>query len=221
MDKILSILFILFFSQSGNARGELDELRTEVIEHRNHMSLLAPAGYEAFPDVFPSINLEHIRYYIRYHDLPKVLRLSTLRKWGYAHSRTILSRLSDFRGIHRKNMNGVQKTMLEEVIRDLNEIENRMKEEALRLYGFSEEQVRQLKRLEHWIDVTDVGMRRREELGIRGPRYDGARYLRERHDTHGAKVSMFIEDHYWEILEVYAIRPRESGSFSCSDTFAI
>ena len=151
-------------------------------QHRQRVAYAMLLAYSHSKESFPDLDERLIVKYSALHDLPKIMTLEQLRVWGYQGDQDIASILAQFYGRSKNELSLREQRLLGATMTQLNLIEDKIKRfffSHLSFFGQSRIRVlEQLSLLETYVDVTDSGLMRREELGITDPRpYNGLRYL--------------------------------------------
>ena len=170
-------------------------------KHRARLVTLALMTSSAHRDEFGAISPELIERYLRLHDMPKVQSLQVLKTYGYEREKSIAEQLAEVYGSNIRDMGANDRLALQTTIDSLNFIEKTQKQALFDQEHLTDQQKHQLERLERIVDVTDTGIARAEEMGIKRSPYDGSNYLLAHdHDVHAAQISRWVEDHYTRIL---------------------
>jgi hypothetical protein len=172
------------------------EYSASIVIHREAVLALAMAAQRQFPNDFSGVSKELVLDFLELHDRVKTVGLPELQSRGYTHAFTLIQRLVDFHGFSIKDLSPQEKVRLKEVIDSLNEIELAEKRIFFSEQHLSVREIEQLQWLEHIVDVTDVGVSRRAEMGIGKGLHDGEKYLIGQGDLRGAEISHWLENNY-------------------------
>ena len=180
--------------------------RIEMEQHRQRVTSLATVVYELIPGskkitTQKSPELELLEQYLQLHDAPKIQGIAELALHGYENSATIAERLTNFYGENQEELVGERGEDLQALIRELNEMEMRLKESFFREHDVGHEMRERFVRAEMIADITDTGISRQLEMGLSENPYNGYSFLMKRGDLHGAELSRWLEDNYREILK--------------------
>jgi len=199
---IFLFLFLALAVNTASAAITPEEFIKKTKQHRSRLFKYAFAVFKEFPELFPHVTKSQIHDYFSLHDLPKVMSLRDLQKWGYKHHETLAERFARHNGIdiNDPNLPASIKEDLDSARRDLNEIEYKIKEKHWRAKKYSDESIVNLTHLEIWVDHSDVKLFRFREVNIALVRFAAAAHFFERGDINGIRVAIFIENNLNIIL---------------------
>lgn len=166
----------------------------EMQAHRKRLVNYAKILKNSYPQMFRQVSEQQIDLYFNLHDKPKVESLAELAKFGYQNSLTIGERLARFHGDNLQKLSPQESQELRETINALNEIERQEKADFFRRNRWSKSEISTLSFLERVVDITDVGLYRTQEMGLKPQLFDGAKYLRSKGEVVAAKLSEFLEE---------------------------
>lgn len=190
-------LFLLFLFSATYTYAEVSPvtfLDNHVKPHIKRVQVIGEQIFLIHSELFPSLEYELVRDYLKLHDLPKVMEKNELKRYGYLGKRAIYIELSKAYGteIHPK------------IRKELNRIEKEIKSDFFFDRNLSPQQKKQLLTLEHIVDVTDTGIKRRSEIPGIKESYDGAKWLQsEGMEKRWVDLSKKIENNY-ELLTMKA-----------------
>jgi hypothetical protein len=200
---LISVFFLFWkFSASPVSFGQitLKDFGEKIQIHRKAVSTLSLAALRHFPTEFPDVNESLSTAYLAFHDRAKTVGLGKLQSQGYTNALTLVQRLIEFHGLNKGDLSASDRLRFDQVVTSLNDMEKDEKQIFFKKRKISDMQIVVLNRLEHIADVTDTGISRRLEMGIRNEAYDGERFLLREGDLVGALISHWLEDNYEIII---------------------
>ncbi len=195
-------LFILLLPLMALAKPSEQEFRQEILAHRHRVLengvLIARHFRSEIPALArmePGEREALVRYYLSFHDQPKSMELSDLKKLGFTKSQPIYRELYTLYGL---NVLAKQPSTISE----LNRIEDQLKIEKLDFYlknATTEEFDVLLKDLQ-WIekisDITDTKIYRGHELGFVAEKFSAEKYFKMNKDFKASRISRWLEKNY-------------------------
>lgn len=186
----------LWFSKLRKNKIEPLKFRREIRDHRTRIQGISRHIFIKFQDEFPILQSlgqgkaeSLISRYISLHDLPKLMDKKELKSWGWNRNTTIFEELRLRYG----------KTGRPPIVEDLNDLEKRLKTQALNrwLAKYTQNLRYQLKAelevLEMIADTLDTKVYRGPELGFRPQERDAGHFLRASGFTREADIADFVE----------------------------
>jgi hypothetical protein len=157
----------------------------KMVQHRSRLQKGMLLAFHKFRPHFAHLNEKVIKDYSDLHDRPKEMTLAELQKWGYVLTEDIATILGRYYGKDKSELSYQDSLNLEIAISELNRIEQEIKDVFFAefnqaYYGVTNmtDTQAQLETLEHWVDIIDTRLSRRDELNIAGPiENDAANYL--------------------------------------------
>ncbi len=195
-------LFILLLPLMALAKPSESEFRQEILAHRHRVLengvLIANnfrAEIPALARMEPGEREALVRYYLSFHDEPKSMELSDLKKLGFAMSQPIYRELHAIYGL---NVLAKQPSSIAE----LNRIEEKLKVEKLDFYLKNataedfEVLLKELQWIEKISDITDTKIYRGEELGFSAEKFSAEKYFKMFKDFKASRISRWLEKNY-------------------------
>lgn len=225
MNRFLNIVFLgILISATPHAFAQSHK---SVEEHRERLPNVAVNFVQIFSDRFPNA-FRHIHVLHEYmgelHDIVKVMSVDELRDYQYQHDQDVLTRLAFYSGVPLAKMPEAMRAEFEAFKAEFNAIEEGKKSEFFMFRGFAMDDplIQEIKMVEVIVDLTDTGIFRRKEMGIKSDMpYNGADFLlKQGYPAQWAAYSRMLEDSYDEFMGATFI-PVPRMTRSCARAYQI
>ena len=174
-----------------------------MVKHRSRVVALGLATL-SLGNISPNLNRETVVAYLKLHDLPKLMNIKVLHRYGYEGKETIYEILAQFYGKRSNELSPHENLVFKKIVFELNRIEESIKKDFFVRRSLQPAKIAQLRHLEHIADITDTGVSRKKEMGIKTiSKYEAATWLQNEGDAVGAQISLWLEDNFDKLIPFY------------------